>query len=328
MGTLNTGLGYSLLLGQTSAPTLGTFPLSFSTANYSVSLPNTTPASQGSLATSTSAIVINPPTLNVNGISGLVKQGSGSLAVSTAGIQNLVLGGTFNTINTINTINTTATQISTQATPVTISSGTLALQGVTTINSSLTLQNSALLRVRINSTNPGDGYDQLNVSGDVALQGDLAITAAPSLPAGASFTILNKTSAGPISGTFAGRPQGSVVIVNNNAGNGETGLAALLKAGRVRKVICSFPRQVDSHVFDGLYRSGQVELELAPQGNLAERIRAAGAGIGAENRVSNTVLVDCDPDDHTGHARMPSPTSARDECDDTTQDNCRRRRRR
>ncbi len=213
MGTLNTGLGYSLLLGQTSAPTLGTFPLSFSTANYSVSLPNTTPASQGSLATSTSAIVINPPTLNVNGISGLVKQGSGSLAVSTAGIQNLVLGGTFNTINTINT---TATQISTQATPVTISSGTLALQGVTTINSSLTLQNSALLRVRINSTNPGDGYDQLNISGDVALQGDLVITAAPSLPAGASFTILNKTSAGPISGTFAGRPQGSVVNVNNN----------------------------------------------------------------------------------------------------------------
>lgn len=213
MGTLNTGLGYSLLLGQTSAPTLGTFPLSFSTADYSVSLPNTTPASQGSLATSTSAIVISPPTLNVNGISGLIKQGSGSLAVSTAGTQNLVLGGTFNTINTINT---TATQISMQATPVTISSGTLALQGVTTINSSLTLQNSALLRVRINSTNPGDGYDQLNISGDVALQGDLVITAAPSLPAGASFTILNKTSTGPISGTFTGRPQGSVVIVNNN----------------------------------------------------------------------------------------------------------------
>ncbi len=72
-----------------------------------------------------------------------------------------------------------------------------------------------------------------------------------------------------------------LVIVNNNAGNGETGLAGLLKAGRVRKVICSFPRQVDSQVFDGLYRSGKVELELAPQGNLAERIRAAGAGIGA-----------------------------------------------
>jgi 3-oxoadipate CoA-transferase alpha subunit len=57
-------------------------------------------------------------------------------------------------------------------------------------------------------------------------------------------------------------------------------LAALLKAGRVRKIICSFPRQADSHVFDGLYRSGQVALELVPQGNLAERIRAAGAGIG------------------------------------------------
>jgi 3-oxoadipate CoA-transferase alpha subunit len=71
-----------------------------------------------------------------------------------------------------------------------------------------------------------------------------------------------------------------LTIVNNNAGNGETGLAALLKAGRVRKIICSFPRQVDSQVFDGLYRAGRIELELVPQGNLAERIRAAGAGIG------------------------------------------------
>jgi 3-oxoadipate CoA-transferase alpha subunit len=71
-----------------------------------------------------------------------------------------------------------------------------------------------------------------------------------------------------------------LTIVNNNAGNGDTGLAALLKAGRVRKIVCSFPRQVDSHVFDGLYRSGKLELELVPQGNLAERIRAAGAGIG------------------------------------------------
>lgn len=71
-----------------------------------------------------------------------------------------------------------------------------------------------------------------------------------------------------------------LTLVNNNAGNGEHGLAALLKAGRVRKIICSFPRQADSGVFDGMYRSGQVELELVPQGNLAERIRAAGAGIG------------------------------------------------
>ena len=72
-----------------------------------------------------------------------------------------------------------------------------------------------------------------------------------------------------------------LTVVNNNAGNGEEGLAALLKAGRVRKLICSFPRQADSYVFDGLYRSGKLELELVPQGNLAERIRAAGAGIGA-----------------------------------------------
>ena len=72
-----------------------------------------------------------------------------------------------------------------------------------------------------------------------------------------------------------------LTVVNNNAGNGESGLAALLMAGRVRKIICSFPRQADSYVFDGLYKSGKLELELVPQGNLAERIRAAGAGIGA-----------------------------------------------
>ena len=71
-----------------------------------------------------------------------------------------------------------------------------------------------------------------------------------------------------------------LTVVNNNAGNGDSGLAALLAAGRVRKIICSFPRQVDSHHFDRLYRAGRIELELVPQGNLAERIRAAGAGIG------------------------------------------------
>jgi 3-oxoadipate CoA-transferase alpha subunit len=74
---------------------------------------------------------------------------------------------------------------------------------------------------------------------------------------------------------------GDLTIVCNNAGNGDTGLAALLRAGRVRKIICSFPRQSDSYVFDELYRAGKIELELVPQGNLAERMRAAGAGIGA-----------------------------------------------
>lgn len=72
-----------------------------------------------------------------------------------------------------------------------------------------------------------------------------------------------------------------LTVVNNNAGNGDFGLAALLKAGRVRKILCSFPRQADSYVFDELYRSGKLELELVPQGNLAERLRAAGAGVGA-----------------------------------------------
>lgn len=71
-----------------------------------------------------------------------------------------------------------------------------------------------------------------------------------------------------------------LTIVNNNAGNGDIGLAALLKAKRVRKILCSFPRQIDSWHFDALYRSGEIELELVPQGTLAERIRAAGAGIG------------------------------------------------
>lgn len=72
-----------------------------------------------------------------------------------------------------------------------------------------------------------------------------------------------------------------LTVVNNNAGNGDTGMAALLKAGRVRKIICSFPRSADSWVFDALYRERKIELELVPQGNLAERLRAAGAGIGA-----------------------------------------------
>lgn len=72
-----------------------------------------------------------------------------------------------------------------------------------------------------------------------------------------------------------------LTVVSNNAGNGDTGLAALLAAGRVRKMICSFPRQSDSWVFDTLYREGRIELEVVPQGNLAERMRAAGAGIGA-----------------------------------------------
>ncbi len=104
------------------------------------------------------------------------------------------------------------------------------------------------------------------------------------VPDGATIMLSGFGSAGQpaelIDGLIA---QGAkdLTIVNNNAGNGDTGLAALLRARRVRKIICSFPRQVDSYVFDGLYRAGEIELELVPQGNLAERIRAAGAGIGA-----------------------------------------------
>lgn len=80
---------------------------------------------------------------------------------------------------------------------------------------------------------------------------------------------------------LVGHTAKDLTIVNNNAGNADTGLAALLKTKRVRKILCSFPRQTDSWVFDGLYRAGEIELELVPQGNLACRIEAAGAGLGA-----------------------------------------------
>ena len=113
---------------------------------------------------------------------------------------------------------------------------------------------------------------------------DSAATALADVPHGATVMIGGFGTAGlPDELIEALITQGArdLVIVNNNAGNGDTGLAALLAAGRVRKIICSFPRQADSHHFDRLYRSGRIELELVPQGNLAERIRAAGAGIGA-----------------------------------------------
>jgi 3-oxoadipate CoA-transferase alpha subunit len=103
------------------------------------------------------------------------------------------------------------------------------------------------------------------------------------VPDGATVMISGFGGAGMPSALIDGLiEQGArdLTIVNNNAGNAETGLAALMKAGRVRKIICSFPRQADSWVFDELYRAGRIELELVPQGNLAERIRAAGAGIG------------------------------------------------
>ena len=112
---------------------------------------------------------------------------------------------------------------------------------------------------------------------------DSCAAAVADVPDGATVMIGGFGTAGlPNELTEALLAQGAkdLVIVNNNAGNGERGLAALLAAGRVRKIICSYPRQTDSHHFDALYRAGQIELELVPQGNLAERIRAGGAGIG------------------------------------------------
>ena len=110
-----------------------------------------------------------------------------------------------------------------------------------------------------------------------------AATAVAGIPDGSTVMIGGFGRAGqPVELIDALIEQGAadLTIINNNAGNGDTGLAALLAKGRVRKIVCSFPRQSDSWVFDGLYRDGKIELELVPQGNLAERIRAAGAGIG------------------------------------------------
>ena len=110
-----------------------------------------------------------------------------------------------------------------------------------------------------------------------------AAAALADVPDGATVMIGGFGTAGlPNELTDALLEQGArdLTLINNNAGNGDSGLAALLAAGRVRKIICSFPRQADSWHFDRLYRAGKLELELVPQGNLAERIRAAGAGIG------------------------------------------------
>jgi 3-oxoadipate CoA-transferase, alpha subunit len=119
---------------------------------------------------------------------------------------------------------------------------------------------------------------------DVLDTPDAADQAVADIPDGATVLIGGFGTAGqPMELIDALRRHGAsdLTVVNNNAGNGDTGLAALLKTGNVAKIICSFPRQSDSWVFDDLYRAGLIELEVVPQGNLAERMRAAGAGIGA-----------------------------------------------
>ena len=113
---------------------------------------------------------------------------------------------------------------------------------------------------------------------------DRAAEAVAQIPDGATVLIGGFGSAGqPVELIDALIEQGAtdLTVVNNNAGNGDVGLADLIRRGRVRKIICSFPRQSDSWHFDEKYLAGQIELEVVPQGNLAERIRAAGAGIGA-----------------------------------------------
>ena len=111
-----------------------------------------------------------------------------------------------------------------------------------------------------------------------------AAEAVAGIPDGATVLVGGFGSAGQpvalIEALLAGGATG-LTVVSNNAGNGDHGLAALIAEGRVRKMVCSFPRQSDSWHFDAAWRAGQIELELVPQGNLAERIRAAGAGIGA-----------------------------------------------
>jgi 3-oxoadipate CoA-transferase, alpha subunit len=114
----------------------------------------------------------------------------------------------------------------------------------------------------------------------------IAISAAQALadvPDGAAVMIGGFGTAGlPDELTQALIDQGAreLTVINNNAGNGDTGLAALIAKGRVRKIICSYPRQADSWHFESAWRAGKIELELLPQGNLSERIRAAGAGLG------------------------------------------------
>ena len=109
-------------------------------------------------------------------------------------------------------------------------------------------------------------------------------TAVADVPAGATVLVGGFGAAGQpaeLIDALRRHGAGDLTVVSNNAGNGDTGLAALLAAGLVRRIVCSFPRQSDSYVFDELYRDGRIELELVPQGTLAERLRAAGAGIGA-----------------------------------------------
>jgi 3-oxoadipate CoA-transferase alpha subunit len=111
-----------------------------------------------------------------------------------------------------------------------------------------------------------------------------AAAAVADIPDGATVMIGGFGEAGsPIELIHALIDQGAkdLTVVNNNTGNGEVGLAALIKHGRVAKMICSYPRSTNSTVFPELYRAGRVELELVPQGTLAERIRAGGAGIPA-----------------------------------------------
>jgi 3-oxoadipate CoA-transferase alpha subunit len=110
-----------------------------------------------------------------------------------------------------------------------------------------------------------------------------AIEAVGDIPDGSTILVGGFGNAGLPASLLVGLIQAgprNLTIVSNNAGNAEIGLAALLRQGAVRKIICSFPRQSDSWVFDELYRAGAIELELVPQGTLAERIRAGGAGLG------------------------------------------------
>ena len=113
---------------------------------------------------------------------------------------------------------------------------------------------------------------------------DSALEAVAGIPDGATVLVGGFGSAGQPVQLIEALVEGGasdLTVISNNAGNGDRGLAALIREGRVRKVVCSFPRQSDSWHFDAAYQAGEIELELVPQGNLAERIRAAGAGIGA-----------------------------------------------
>lgn len=209
-GNLATQTANSLTLGGTTASSivLGIPPTLSNASGRTTAMTLGTSILTNTAFSGSAALVVNASTnttaANVTNASGLVKSGSGTFTLTGT---NTYTGATVVQAGSL-VLDGSLTS------PVTLSGGVLSLQSAGTINNNLNLQGSARLLVNLNGTDTTNG--QLTVSGDVTLTGDLAIVAAANLPVGTSFTILNKTSAGLVSGAFAGRPDGSVMSVNGN----------------------------------------------------------------------------------------------------------------